>query len=257
VKLGLDDKVALVCGGSRGCGFGIARELAREGAAVAISGRQPEIVADAVSRIQAEGGRAAGIVAPMTDAAGAALIVSAARRAFGDPDILVVNTPGVPHAHNFAEASDANFDATHEEWVTTYVGLIRLVLPHMRSRKWGRVVNIASVGVKTLHLKDPMYFSNMRIEAVAITKTLAHEFGREGITANVIATGPFQTERSRNYMKAAAARQEDEMIRDTAVGRWGQPEEMGAVVAFLCSTRASFVTGETIRVDGGYGHSLF
>jgi len=127
----------------------------------------------------------------------------------------------------------------------------------MRAKRWGRIINVASVGVKTLHLKDPMYFANMRVEAVSITKNVAKEFGREGVTANVIATGPMLTERSKRYMEAAAARKEDEMISDTAVGRWGDPEDMGAVVAFLCSDRAGYVTGETVRVDGGYSHSLF
>jgi 3-oxoacyl-[acyl-carrier protein] reductase len=86
---------------------------------------------------------------------------------------------------------------------------------------------------------------------------LSHEYGRDGITANTIATGPFLTDLSRSYMQDAGAYTEEAMMQLTAMGRWGRPEEMGDVVAFLCSERASYVSGETIRVDGGYGHSLF
>ena len=257
MDLGLSDKVALVCGGSRGSGFGISRALAEEGCAVVLTGRRQEIVDRAAAEIRDAGGRAHGAVGDMTTKDGATRLVSEAEAAFGAPDILIFNVPGIPHAHSFEEATDEGFAANHEEWITAYVRMIRKVLPHMRERKWGRILNIASVGVKTLHLKDPMYFANMRVEVVSITKNLAKEFGREGITANVIATGPMLTERSRRYMEAAAARTENAMIDDTFVGRWGQPEDMGAVCAFLCSARAGYVTGETIRVDGGYSHSLF
>jgi 3-oxoacyl-[acyl-carrier protein] reductase len=102
-----------------------------------------------------------------------------------------------------------------------------------------------------------MYTSNTRVAVVGVMKTLAHEYGSYGITANVIATGPFLTGRSRAYMRDAGALTEAQMVAATAMGRWGRPDEMGAVVAFLCSTRASYVSGETIRVDGGYSHSMF
>jgi 3-oxoacyl-[acyl-carrier protein] reductase len=257
MDLGLNDKVAVVAGGSRGCGRGIAEELAREGAAVVLSGRNADAVDATVAHIRAQGGRAHGVVADMVDKAGAGSIVAAARSAYGDPDILVVNPPGPTRLRGFESTPDGEFRSANEHWVMTLVHLAREVLPAMKARRWGRIVEIASIGVKTPHLTDPMYTQNTRVAVVAVVKTLAHEFGRYGITANVIATGPFLTDQSREYLRDAGARSEEQIVGATAMGRWGRPDEMGAVVAFLCSERASYVSGEAIRVDGGFSHSLF
>jgi 3-oxoacyl-[acyl-carrier protein] reductase len=257
MDLGLANKVAVVAGGSRGCGRGISQALSREGAAVVLSGRDASTVDAAVTHIRGQRGKVAGVVADMATAAGAASIVAAARSVFGDPDILVVNPPGPARLRGFENTPDDEFRSGHEQWVMTLVRLAREVLPAMKARGWGRIVDIASVGVKTPHLQDPMYSQNTRVAVVAVIKTLAHEYGRHGITANVIATGPFLTELSRDYMRDAGALSEQQMVASTAMGRWGRPEEMGDVVAFLCSVRASYVSGETIRVDGGYSHSMF
>ncbi len=257
MDLGLKDKVAVVAGGSRGCGFGIAEALASEGAAVLLSGRNEQAVDTAVARILDLGGKASGIVADMVAKEGAMRIVAAARNVFGDPDILVVNPPGPNRVRGFEGSPDEEFRSAYEHWVMTLVQLAREVLPGMKSRNWGRIVDIASIGVKSPHLDDPMYTQNIRVAVVGVIKTLAHEYGRHGITANVIATGPFLTELSRDYMRDAGALSEEQMVSQTAMGRWGRPEEMGSVVAFLCSERASYVSGETIRVDGGYSHSMF
>jgi len=99
----------LVCGGSRGSGFGISRELAQEGAAVVLTGRQTDIVAEAVTAIRAGGGQAHGVTSPMTTQEGVVEMLAEAERVFGLPDILIVNTPGLPHAHSFAEATDGEF----------------------------------------------------------------------------------------------------------------------------------------------------
>ena len=257
MDLGLREKIAVVAGGSRGCGRGIAEELAREGALVVLSGRDAANVEATVAHIRAQGGQAQGVVADMVQKSGADRIVAAAREAFGDPHILVVNPPGPNRVRGFEAASDDEFRSGHEHWVMTLVQLARAVLPAMKAGRWGRIVDIASIGVKSPHLEDPMYTQNTRVAVVGVIKTLAHEYGGFGITANVIATGPFLTELSREYMRDAGALTEDHMVAATAMGRWGRPDEMGAVVAFLCSERASYVSGETIRVDGGYSHSMF
>ena len=257
MDFGLNNKVALVAGGSRGCGLGIAEELAKEGASVVLSGRSADSVNAAVAKIRSAAGKAHGVVADMLLQADAARMVAEARKAFGDPDILVVNPPGPDRYRGFETTPDSEFRASNENWMMSQVMLTREVIPAMKAKKWGRLVNIASIGVKTPHLEDPMYTSNNRVAVVGLMKTLAHEYGKFNITANVIATGPFLTELSRSYMADAGALSEDTMVAMTAMGRWGRPEEMGAVVAFLCSMRASYVSGETIRVDGGYSHSMF
>ncbi|MGA8705573.1 MAG: SDR family oxidoreductase [Steroidobacteraceae bacterium] len=257
MDLGLRDKIAIVAGGSRGCGRGIAEELAREGAAVVLSGRHAQTVAATTQAICGRGGRAHGVVADMAVKDDATRIVAEARRVFGDPHILVVNPVGPPRSRGFEGTSDEEFRLANDAWIMTLVYLAREVLPGMKARRWGRIVDIASIGVKTPHLEDPMYTSNTRVGVVGVVKTLAHEYGRYNITANVIATGPFLTELSRSYMADAGALSAEQMMSLTAMGRWGRPEEMGAVVAFLCSERATYLSGETIRVDGGYSHSLF
>ncbi|MGE0387702.1 MAG: SDR family oxidoreductase [Gammaproteobacteria bacterium] len=258
MDLGLSARVALVAGGASGCGFAIARELAREGARVVLTSRHQDKVDRAVGELTGEGLPVAGIAADMGIAGDCARMADEARRLFGDPDILVMNPPGPRSiARGFEATPDAEFRDAYEQWVMSLVMLTRQVLPAMKARRWGRIVDIGSVGMKTPHLHDLMYLQNTRVAVNGVMKTLAHEYGAYGITANTIATGPFLTEVSRAYMEQGDAQSGEAMIGMTALGRWGQPEEMGAVVAFLCSERASYVTGITMRVDGGYTHSLF
>jgi 3-oxoacyl-[acyl-carrier protein] reductase len=257
MDLGLNDKVALVAGGSRGCGLAIASELAREGCAVILTGREPEHVERAVAGIEKDKGRVHGIVGDMSDEADATRIAAEAAARFGSPDILVINPPSASQARLLAGVSDEDLRRAFEIWVLSITYLARPLLPAMIEKGWGRIIYIGSIGMKMLHLEDPMYAQNVRVAAAGIIKTMAHEYGRSGITANCIATGPFLTDLTRSYMEADEALSEDHMLGATAAGRWGRPEEMGAVIAFLASTRAGYVSGETIRVDGGYTHNLF
>lgn len=264
MDLGLDGKVAVVAGGSRGCGRGISAALAAEGAQVLLSGRQEDAVQATVEAIRAAGGRAAGVVADMTVKDGAQRIVAAACEHFGAPDILVINSPGpVPDRttnrwRGFENCSDEDFLEVHRCFVMSTVYLVREVLPAMRERRFGRLLNIGSIAMKTPHLDDPMPATNTRVAVAALMKTLSQENGPYGITANTIATGPFDSELSRDYRASGTGvKTEDWYRKMLPVGRWGQPEEMGALAAFLCSRQSAFLTGETIRIDGGYTKSLF
>ena len=143
-------------------------------------------------------------------------------------------------------------------FVMSVVFLTRQVLPAMRARQWGRLVNIGSIAMKTPHLEDPMPATNIRVAVAALMKTFSQENGGFGITANTIATGPFDSELSRAYRTSGTGVKTPEWYDAMLpVGRWGRPEEMGYLVAFLCSPKAAFLTGETIRIDGGYTKSLF
>ncbi len=264
MDLGLAGKIAIVAGGSRGCGRGVAEELAREGAKVLLSGRQASKVEEAVAAIRAEGGEASGVAADMTGEAGCAAIVDAARGAYGEADILVVNSPGpfpdpeTNRGRGFDNCADDLFDEVHRNFVMSQVWLTRAVVPAMKAKGWGRLVNLGSIAMKVPHLEDPMPAVNTRVAVAALMKSLAQEFGPYGITANTIATGPFDSELSREYRASGTGVKTAEWYRAMLpVGRWGRPEEMGALVAFLCSIRAGFLTGETIRIDGGYTKSLF
>ncbi|HSV34291.1 MAG TPA: SDR family oxidoreductase [Ramlibacter sp.] len=265
MELGLKDKVAVVAGGSRGCGRGISEALAAEGAKVVLSGRNAEAVDATVEAIRAAGGTAVGVVADMTAKAGAQQIIAAAAGAgFGSPDVLVVNSPGpVPDRatnrwRGFENCSDEDFLEAYQDFVMSVVYLTREVLPVMREKRWGRLLNIGSIAMKTPHLEDPMPASNIRVAVAALMKTLSQENGPYGITANTVATGPFESELSREYRASGTGVKTEEWYRKMLpVGRWGRPDEMGALAAFLCSQQAAFITGETIRIDGGYTKSLF
>ena len=264
MDLGLKDRVAVVAGGSRGCGRGISEALAAEGAKVVLSGRNAQAVQATVHAIRAAGGNAVGVVADMTAKTGAQQIIAAAREGFGAPDVLVVNSPGpVPDRgtnrwRGFENCSDADFLEVYQDFVMSVVYLTREVLPAMREKRWGRLLNIGSIAMKTPHLDDPMPASNIRVAVAALMKTLSQENGPYAITANTVATGPFESELSRDYRDSGTGVKTEEWYRKMLpVGRWGRPDEMGSLAAFLCSTQAAFITGETIRIDGGYTKSLF
>jgi 3-oxoacyl-[acyl-carrier protein] reductase len=264
MDLGLSDRVAIVAGGSRGCGFGIAQVLAGEGARVVLSGRQPDVVATATEKLRAEGATVQGVVADMTTSEGVDAIIAGARDTFGDPDILVVNAPGperrsAEHHRGFENCSDEDSTASYTNFVLSQVRLTRAVLPAMKERQWGRLLNIGTIALKTPHQEDPLPGIDAGRAGVApLMKILAHEYGRYGITANTIATGPFDSELSRAYRATNPEVKTAEWFqRMLPVARWGQPIEMGYLAAFLCSELAAFLTGEVIRLDGGYTKSVF
>lgn len=256
MEFGLKGKVALVAGGSRGCGLAIARELAREGASVILTGRQTQIVTDAVARIREEGGAIHGVVSEMVSQDGAQHIVDEAQRAFGIPDVLVVNPPTPGNVEGFLQNSDDDYLLAHECYTMSLVRLARLVIPSMQHKQWGRIIAMASMGVKTPHLRFPLYAQNTRVASAAVAKTLSYEFARDNITVNTIATGPFPSSLADEYNQNAGYAP-DRIAKSTPMKRLGRTEEMAAIVAFLCSDRASFVSGETIRVDGGSTLNLF
>jgi 3-oxoacyl-[acyl-carrier protein] reductase len=256
MNFGLNGKVALVAGGSRGCGLAISKELAEEGASVVLTGREPDIVSQAVEVIKNEGGRAHGVVGGMVTQKEADRLVGEATEVFHTPDILVVNPPTPGNVEGFLHNSDEDYLAAHENYTMSLVRLSRLVIPAMQERRWGRIIAMASIGVKTPHLRFSLPAQNTRVASAAVAKTMSYEFAKDNITVNTIATGPFPSALSDEYNKSAGYAP-DRIAKSTPMGRLGRTEEMAAIVAFLCSDRASFVSGETIRVDGGSTLNLF
>jgi len=264
MDLGITDRVAIVAGGSRGCGRGIAEALAAEGARVVLVGRRKEIVARATDEIRAAGGTAHGVVSDMTTSAGVEEIVGSTREVFAEPDILVVNSPGPErqspeHTRGFENCDDGDFLASFSNFVLSQVRLAMAVIPAMKARGWGRLLNIGTIAFKTPHQEDPLPATDAgRAGIPPLMRILAHEYGAYGITANTIATGPFDSELSRDYRATNPEIKTPDWFRKMLpVGRWGEPIEMGWLAAFLCSERAAFLTGEVIRLDGGYSKSLF
>ncbi len=263
MDFGISGKVALCGGGSKGIGRAIAEELGREGCKVVVAARGQEAVDETVAAICAAGGEAVGAIADMTTKAGVEAAVGAARAAFGDPDIAIANVYGPTHGL-WDETKDEDFLEAYQHIVMSEVYLCRAVVPAMKANGWGRIVTVNSICSKELHRGLPLMTANVtRVGTTALNKSLADELGQFGITINTLGTGSFATERYTSYMKRRAedaGREYDDWAAnrraDIPVGRLGYPEEMAAMAAFLCSTRASYVTGQLIVVDGGRVRTL-
>ncbi|MDQ6611752.1 MAG: SDR family oxidoreductase [Gemmatimonadota bacterium] len=261
MDLGLAGRVALVCGGSRGIGFAAAEIFAREGASVMICSRDSASVKDAVAKIAADSQNVDGVAADVSTPEGIEAAVDALKARFGNADILITNTggptPGPAMSHDWAA-----WETASNLLLRSAVELTRALVPGMRERKWGRVIGITSMAVK--HPVNSLVLSNsLRAAVTGYFRTLADEVGGDGVTVNTVLPGYTETDRLSGLADAAVKRTgtTKEAIYDgyralTPVKRLGRPEECGAVIAFLASRQAAFVTGQAICVDGGYGHSL-
>lgn len=251
MKLGLENRVALVMGASRGIGRAIAAALAREGAKVAIASRSIEKLEEAKAEI---GDSAIAFAADASDLDRLAALPGEVEAALGPVEILVLNTGGPP----FGGALDHELD----DWESAYRSLVLAprvltgaVIPQMRERGWGRIVNVGSSSTR-----EPipgLTLSNAhRMAAVGFLKTLSREVAADGVTVNTVATGRFATER---LADASGSLDGAEAAAKTEVpaARLGLPEEYGDLVAFLCSERAAYITGTVIPIDGGLLSSAF
>ena len=264
MDFGIKGRVALSGGGSKGMGRAVSEDLGREGCRVVVCARGKEAVDETVDAIRAAGGEAIGVYADMNTKEGILAAQNAARAAYGDPEIVVGNTYGPTHGR-WDETKDEDFLDAYDAIVMSQVHLLRTFTPAMKERQWGRVVLINSICSKEPHKELPLVTANVtRVGALALNKSVSDEIARYGITINTMGTGGFSTERYSSYMRAraeAGGEQYDEFAanrrEDVPVGRLGRPDEMSAAVVFLCSERASYITGQFIVVDGGRVRALY
>jgi 3-oxoacyl-[acyl-carrier protein] reductase len=263
MDLGIKDRVALVAAASKGIGFASARELAREGARVFLCSRDEKRASEAAQKIHEEtGATVAGIGADVTDDQAIERFVNVARERAGRIDILVTNAGGPPAA-TFDQVDLDMFRKAFELNALSAIRLAKLVLPGMREQKWGRIINITSVSAK--QPIDGLILSNtVRAGLTGWAKTVSTEVAADNVTVNNVAPGYTLTERQEQLAEARSAalgKSKDEIIATWAtqgpMGRIGKPEEIAAAVAFLASERASYITGVTLQVDGGWIRSLF
>ncbi|HEX3324749.1 MAG TPA: SDR family oxidoreductase [Solirubrobacterales bacterium] len=251
MDLGLEGRVALVMGASRGLGRAVAAALAGEGARVAIVSRSGEKLDEAAAEI---GESATSFVADALDLDRLAALPGEVSEALGPVEILVANTGGPP----LGGALDHGLD----DWETAYRSLVLAprvlagaVVPGMRERGWGRIVNVGSSSTR-----EPIPGLNLsnshRMAAVGFLKTLSREVAADGITVNTVATGSFSTERLAD-VSGSLKGAEEAARTNVPAARLGKPEEYGDLVAFLCSDRAAYITGTVIPIDGGALRSAF
>jgi 3-oxoacyl-[acyl-carrier protein] reductase len=252
MKLGLEGRSALVCASTGGLGLASARALAAEGVRVAVTGRREMVAQEIAGTLPG----AVALRADLREPASGAAVAGAARAALGPVDILVLNGPG-PAPELASELDGAGVAAAVELLVRPHVELVRRLLPAMRERGWGRIIAIGSSGMVTP--LSGLASSNLGRAALAgYLKTLATEVARDGVTVNVVIPGRIATDRVAQLDQAAAGRtgRDVEEVRRASeagipTGRYGRPEEFAAAVAFLSGATASYITGSSLRCDGG------
>lgn len=258
MDMGIKGRVAIVTGGSRGIGRETARQFLEEGARVMICGRNNETLEKTRAELAKEtGGEIHATVADMVKEADIAKLVDATKQRYGTVDILV-NNAGQMYSGRFAALTDDGLKEQLETKLFGFMRAIRLVYPIMKAKKWGRIINtIGGAGKEP----DPyMFGSGITNSALLnITKSLSTEFGEHGVHVNAICPGWVDTNLwQRNAQGLAAELQvksEEEArklaARKNSLNRFGKPEELANAIVFLCSERASYITGVSLNLDGG------
>jgi 3-oxoacyl-[acyl-carrier protein] reductase len=249
MDLGLEGRVALVTGASKGLGRATAAALVAEGARVAISSRSAERIEAGAATIGARG-----FVHDSADLDAVPALVESVESELGQIDVLVANTGGPPLGPDPLEFTREQWEAAYRDLVLAPIALIEQVVPGMRERGFGRIVSVGSSAVRE-PIPGLMLSNAHRPGLVAALKTVAREVARDGVTVNSVLPGRIATDR---LLDTAGSREAVEEAARSAVpaGRLGTPEEFAAVAAFLCSERASYVTGTTVLVDGGLTQSV-
>jgi len=252
MDLGLEGRSALVCASTGGLGLASARALAAEGARVAVTGRREEVARQIASTLPG----AVAIQADLREPGSGQALAEAARDALGPIDVLVLNGPG-PAPGLASELDGSAAIAAADLLVRPHVELVGGLLPAMRERGWGRIIAVGSSGIITPLPR--LASSNLgRAALVGYLKTLAAEVARDGVTVNLVIPGRIATDRVAELDRAAADRaglSVDE-VRSASeagipAGRYGRPEEFAAAVTFLAGMPAGYITGSSIRCDGG------
>jgi 3-oxoacyl-[acyl-carrier protein] reductase len=255
LDLGIANRIALVMGASKGIGRAAAESLAREGARVAVASRARERIEQTASELAAEtGGDVHPFVADTDAPESLPALVQSVRDALGPPEILVVNTGGPPPGDPLSFSRE-QWESAYRNLVLAPMTLIESVVPDMRSRGWGRIVNITSTSVKE-PMPGLMLSNSHRPAMVGAFKTLSRELGRDGILLNSVGPGSIATERLASMAGMPVDELRSQPQPDIPLGRLGEPHEVGDVITFLCSERASYMTGVSLMVDGGRTRSV-
>ena len=262
MDLGLKGKVALVAAASRGLGRAVAEELAKEGASLVLCARGAKVLKETSDYItQIAGTQVLAVPADLSISNDIANVFNLGLERFGRIDILVTNAGGPP-AGQFESLTRESWEAATRLTLLSALELTRHVLPGMKERRWGRILNITSIAVKQ-PVENLMLSNSLRAAVTGFARTLANEVATWGITVNNLMPGYTRTERVEELSRMMA--EKEGITPAEFVGRWekeipmrrlGEPREFAALAAFLVSERASYVTGTSIPVDGGWIRAL-
>lgn len=247
MDLQIQNKTALITGGSKGIGYAIAKGLAAEGVRVAIGARDEAHLNRAVESLRAAGGEIVGRSADVTKPDEIEGLIEYAHSHFGPPDILISNAGGPPTG-KAADIDDAAWDKGYDLTLMANVRLARAVLPSMQAKRWGRIINITSFSIKQ-PIANLALSNAFRAAVTGFAKTLSTEAAADGITVNNIAPGYTATQRLHSLYKDEEL--QNSLIEQIPAKRFATPEEVAAAAVFLSSAQAAYITGQTIVVDGG------
>jgi 3-oxoacyl-[acyl-carrier protein] reductase len=255
MELGLRDRICIITGSTAGIGLATAQLLADEGAQVVVSGRDFE----RVERARLQAGAALGVVADLAEPGAAEELVDEAARGLGGIDCLV-NNVGIAYQASFDELTDAQWDEMWHVNVMSFVRAIRAVLPSMRDRGGGAIVNVSSTAAKRPSAGMPNY-SVTKAAVLSLSRLVADLYAKDGIRSNAVTPGPTATGAwldeggLADQQGSRSGRSREEVLESVGagrpLGRLAEPQEIAAVIAFLCSERASYVTGAAWSADGG------
>lgn len=262
MDLGLKGKVALIAAASRGLGRAVAEEVAREGASLILCARNEKTLSETCESIrQSTGVDVLGVPADVSNTESVNQLVQEGVRQFGRIDILVNNSGGPPAA-SFDNATSDMWESATRLLLSSVIEMTRAVLPGMKERRWGRILNVTSVAVKQ-PIDNLMLSNSLRGAVTGLARTLANDVAPFGITVNNILPGYTRTERVIELADSMAAKEgisaaevASRWEKEIPMRRLGEPQEFAAMAAFLVSERASYITGSSIAVDGGWIRSL-
>ena len=248
MELGLKGKIAFVAASSKGLGKAVAAELSREGAIVIINGRRKNSLEETQNDLSKTGNEVFAVSGDLSNEKERRDVIDQILKRFGKIDILITNTGGPPSG-NFSNFQKSDWDKAYELLLGSAVSLIQDFLPGMKEQNWGRIIAITSQAVK--QPVDNLILSNsVRASVAGLIKSLSNELGSFNITVNNVMPGYTKTDRLKNLISNDP--EIEKVKKDIPLQRFAEPEEFAAAVAFLASERASYITGISLGVDGGW-----